>query len=171
MEPTDDDLSRCAAADLAVCEAATPGEWTTDTEHAVGLERSAAWAVVSRGGLVCTDGNEHYKSETEPPADLAFIALARTALPAWIRRAQAAEAEVARLRDALARQNHEIEQTLGKALGYPPLYPDVSPVDDGQVCVGDHVAETLALEAADRITRLRDAREAVVGHLRKGGDL
>ena len=57
-------------------------------------------------------------------------------------------------RKAVQQSFHEIEQTLGKALGYPPLYPGASPVDDGQVCVGDHVPETLATEAAVRIAAL-----------------
>jgi hypothetical protein len=41
-----------------------------------------------------------------------------------------------------------IEQTLGKALGYPEMYPHVSQSDDGYVCVGEHTASTLAMEAA-----------------------
>lgn len=46
------------------------------------------------------------------------------------------------------RMIHEVEQSLGKALGYPELYPDASAVDDGTVCTGDHVPESLAAEAA-----------------------
>jgi hypothetical protein len=59
-----------------------------------------------------------------------------------------------RLRAALARDNHEICQTLGKALGYAPHYPVVSDVADGTVCVGDHVAASIAAEAARRIEEL-----------------
>jgi hypothetical protein len=64
------------------------------------------------------------------------------------------ESELSRLRTAITTTEHAIEQTLGRALGYPPLYPDVSSVDDGQVCVGDHISETLATEAAERIRSL-----------------
>jgi len=74
-----------------------------------------------------------------------------------------AEAEIARLRArfdqtraGVVAEYHEIEQLLGKALGYPPLYPAVSQVDDGSVGVGDHTAVTLAMEASGEITRLRD---------------
>jgi hypothetical protein len=240
MKPTDEEMARIAAADLAVCEAATPGEWKHDGEGAVYCDHFEQTLAD-----VCWRG--HPSEVPQVGKDAEFIAVARTALPAWIRRAQAAEAEVARLREAirvagfavmetsgawsihdvsergkaeeelslrvatenaelsaeaaqlraslrraiacaddchavgrralevgdelraaLTRQNHEIEQTLGKTLGYPPLYPDASPVDDGQVCVGPHVAETLALEAADRIARLRDRLAAHNGYDRRG---
>jgi hypothetical protein len=76
------------------------------------------------------------------------------------RHALALEAEVARLRGACVTMQHEIQQTLGKALGYPAAYPDVSTADDGAVVVGEHIAETLALEAAETIARLRRQVEA-----------
>lgn len=53
----------------------------------------------------------------------------------------------------------EVEQSLGKALGYPELYPAASAVDDGTVCVGDHVPESLAEEAAETIEKLRKQAE------------
>jgi hypothetical protein len=79
------------------------------------------------------------------------------------------EKEVERLRIACSKQNNEIEQTLGKALGYPYIYVGetstvgravVSPNFPGaektdEVCVGDHVAETLAVEASDKIEKLK----------------
>jgi hypothetical protein len=84
MKPTDDDLKRDAATDLAACSKATPGPWFVNP----------------RTGHIChgdpADDRDNYP--IDDPADDEFIALARTALPAWIRRAQAAEAEVARLR-------------------------------------------------------------------------
>ena len=66
----------------------------------------------------------------------------------------AARAEVARLRLCASKINEEICQTLGRALGYPRFADD--PVnfpgyEDDDVCVGDHVAETIAMEAARRI--------------------
>lgn len=45
----------------------------------------------------------------------------------------------------------EVDQILGKALGYPPYFPDVSQVDDGSVCTGEHTLVSLAEEAAARI--------------------
>lgn len=75
-----------------------------------------------------------------------------------------AQDEIERLRTACSKQNSEIEQTLGRALGYPqmyeadgmivaPDYPGAKPID--QVCVGEHVAETLAEEAAKRLEEYR----------------
>ena len=65
--------------------------------------------------------------------------------------------ELAHLRAKCANVNEEICQTLGAALGYPRYvddptnFPDATEADG--VCVGDHVAETLAVEAAERIRR------------------
>jgi hypothetical protein len=75
--PTPEDLARDAPADLEVCDAATPGPWSFDPR---------GYDVLSPlGTLIACDGRD---------ADLTLIALARTALPAWIRRAVAAEAEL-----------------------------------------------------------------------------
>ena len=60
---------------------------------------------------------------------------------------------------------HEIEQTLGKALGYPEFtaefFPDGKP--NGDVCVGEHTPETLAAEAARRLRELADTIERMGG--------
>jgi hypothetical protein len=62
------------------------------------------------------------------------------------------------LQTAAAKSNDEICQTLGKVLGFPwykddlDLFPGADESDG--VCVGDHVAETLAVQAADRIRHL-----------------
>lgn len=73
------------------------------------------------------------------------------------------KAENKRLLDAMVRQQHEIQQILGKALGYPPFPPEFDA--EGQVAVGDHIAETLAMEAAERLAsvtaRLAAAEEAL----------
>ena len=73
----------------------------------------------------------------------------------------ALRAEVERLRSAHTNLQHDIQQTLGRALGYPWFKNDQknfpgSTEADG-VCVGDHVAESLADEAADKIAALRAA--------------
>jgi len=68
-------------------------------------------------------------------------------------------AEIERLRDAYAKQVHDVEQTLGQALGYPwykddqKNFPGATEADG--VCVGEHVPETLAAEAAAQIEMLR----------------
>ena len=56
----------------------------------------------------------------------------------------------------------EIEQILGKALGYPWFKdsPDIFPkaTEADGVCVGENTAWGLAMEAADRINELEDEK-------------
>lgn len=60
-----------------------------------------------------------------------------------------------RWRDALIKQSDQIEQILGKALGYPwykgdqKNFPGATEADG--VCVGEHVPLTIADEAANKI--------------------
>lgn len=71
-------------------------------------------------------------------------------------------AENERLRLAAARANEEICQALGLALGYPRFCDDQKnfpgTTEAHGVCVGDHVAETLATEAALKIGQLVEAK-------------
>lgn len=65
--------------------------------------------------------------------------------------------------------HNEIEQTLGKALGYPWYKDDQknfpgSTEKDG-VCVGEHVAESIASEAANRIEKLTKENEGLKNEL------
>jgi hypothetical protein len=71
------------------------------------------------------------------------------------------------LQEAWIHQNHRIEQTLGKALGFPPYGPEVvenyqEGVDYG-VCVGEAESESLALMAAKWIKHLEDIVYARTG--------
>jgi len=63
--------------------------------------------------------------------------------------------EVTRLRTAVSKSNDDIGQTLGRALGYPKFCDDQQnfpgATEANGVCVGDHVAESIAVEAARRI--------------------
>lgn len=93
-----------------------------------------------------------YERAAALSADPEFICADREDVPALVAEVRALREEIERLRHDWAQADHEVEQILGKALGYPLLYPAVSTVDDGQVCVGDHVAASLAMEAADRLT-------------------
>ena len=74
--------------------------------------------------------------------------------------------ELKRLREACSKANEEICQTLGQALGYPwykdspDIFPDAT--EEHGVCVGDHVAETLAMEAAERIKLLSEKLKTVI---------
>ena len=62
------------------------------------------------------------------------------------------------LRNGNARQSFEIEQILGRALGYPRYADDQknfpNSTDEDGVCVGEHVPETIAVEAANKILKL-----------------
>ena len=68
-------------------------------------------------------------------------------------------AETERLREGIARESRDVEQPLGKALGYPwykddqKNFPDASEADG--VCVGEHTPASIAAEAASEIERLR----------------
>ena len=79
-------------------------------------------------------------------------------------RADVAERENADLRAAISKSQDDIEQTLGRALGYPWFKDDQKnfpgATDADGVCVGDHVAESLAMEAASKISDLRAQLEA-----------
>lgn len=81
-------------------------------------------------------------------------------------------AENKRLKDAMIKQQHDIGQTLGKALGYPPYPEDWKAGDD--VCTGDHVAESLADEIVQRLSaaeeKLREEQKTLdsIGHFMVG---
>ena len=74
-------------------------------------------------------------------------------------------AEIERVKGTAQKVFQEVEQTLGKALGYPwykddqKNFPGATEVDG--VCVGAHVAQSIALEAAHKITRLTAAEDAL----------
>lgn len=77
------------------------------------------------------------------------------------RRLAESKAEVARLDDAYVKTAHEVEQTLAQALGHYPWYKDDQKNFPGAteadgVCVGDHVPESLAVEAAHALAAERE---------------
>jgi len=63
----------------------------------------------------------------------------------------------------LWKESIEIEQILGKALGYPRFKDDQKnfpeATEEHGVCVGDHVAVTLAMEASEKIKQLKERNE------------
>ena len=138
---TDDEIREA----VAVCEkSTTEGPWEVGT-----------CIVAHESGLLIADCyiqtcEEAFRpSMREACANARFIAHARTGYPRALADLQAARTEVSRLRDALSRTNDEISQTLGKALGYPRFSDDQKnfPGATGDdVCVGEHVAETLAMD-------------------------
>ena len=69
------------------------------------------------------------------------------------------QTRVKQLEFACSKQNDEVCQSLGKALGYPWFKDDRKNFPDSDdshgVCVGEHVAESIADEAAATISRLQ----------------
>lgn len=87
-----------------LADAATPGEWKVGEPDEFGDEA----IVPVSGGLavaVMVNGSFHEASGTmvEHDANAAFIAVSRSAIPALIERVERAEAENARMREALER--------------------------------------------------------------------
>ena len=87
------------------------------------------------------------------------LKLRRSQIAALRAEVAALKAEVLRLRRAGLDAHNEICQTLGRALGYPRYCDDQEnfpgTTDANGVCVGDHVAESIAVEAARAIGELR----------------
>ncbi|MBB4799707.1 hypothetical protein HNP32_003467 [Brevundimonas bullata] len=109
---------------------------------------------------------EHIKvdaSGLSPAVVRHFVFGFDTAASALLSEIAALRGEVDRLRTAVSKSNEEICQSLGKALGYPWFKDDQanfpgSTETDG-VCVGDHVAESIADEAARRLTQAERQRD------------
>lgn len=101
------------------------------------------------------------------------------AIAAWNQRATPADpdparGEVGRMKAAASTINDEVCQTLGKVLGYPWFKDDLvnfpHSTEAHGVCVGDHVAESIAAEAAERIKTLRAEVERLRGALNATAD-
>ena len=84
---------RNAEDDLKICNAATPGPWEYDGMHSEILTpgRDDYWLIISQ----CRSApDQEYPTDQfghKYDANFAFIALAREALPYWIKRAQELE--------------------------------------------------------------------------------
>ena len=78
-------------------------------------------------------------------------------LDAMADQTEADAADLERLRRACTVQNDAVCQTLGRVVGYPRYADDQSrfpsATEDDGVCIGDHVAETLAVEVASALER------------------
>jgi hypothetical protein len=72
---------------------------------------------------------------------------------------QSHEAEISRIKNIAFREENEIEQILGKVLGYPYYKDDQKNFPDATeangVCVGDNVPCSLAMEASNEISKLQ----------------
>lgn len=105
-----DKNKRDAAADLAMCQAATPGPWElepeADEDEGLVIWRKDDEHPGRSEGVIVLNPDCHYEE-----ADVTFIVDSRAALPHWIERAQAAEVEARRLREALEKIDIHIRST------------------------------------------------------------
>lgn len=122
----------------------------------------------SRGEVFCRIWADSAPPQWQWPGDESFEQWFSLAIPAifkTIKRLQAerdlsiqSKEENFRLQNAYSKLNDEISQILGKALGYPWFVDDKKNFPDATeehgVCVGEHVAESLASEAAGKIREL-----------------
>ena len=73
--------------------------------------------------------------------------------------------DIERFKDRGRRMDDEICQALGKALGYPWFKDDQKnfpgTTEANGVCVGDHVSESIAAEAAKRIEEQAEQLESI----------
>ena len=87
-----------------------------------------------------------------------------------IKQRDKANDRIKRLECGIAKQNLEIEQICGKVLNYPWFkndqknFPGSTEVDG--VCVGEHIAETIASELARKYTELQER----IKRLEEAGD-
>lgn len=76
------------------------------------------------------------------------------------------EAKTEKWKLAIAKENYEMDQILGKALSYPEAAEDIGGNGDGSVCTGEHVPTTLAMEAANKIAFLKQALDSAAEALK-----
>lgn len=102
----------------------------------------------------------------QPMADKGFAAWTNENFQDLLAAYDELELEKERLRKAYSIVNDEICQTLGKVLGYPWFKDDLKNFPDATekngVCVGEHVAETIAEEAAEHIKKNKSVLTSTV---------
>lgn len=131
-------------------------------ERAIAMERGrqAYFEALRRiRALVCPDDSSRKVRVPDTIAAIERLVLEAGDLQRRLAEAEAQLAEerakYARLVDRCRRDDQEIQQTLGRALGYPKYsdHQEVFPgaVNADGVCVGEHVGVTLATEAAKEL--------------------
>lgn len=136
-----------------------PGEFTmTETVNArFFLRRTAQMVADALHGAYCDGRQDERLARTMRAAGGEHSAAEGAAVK---RQRDDARAELARLRASMAAENDRICQILGAVLGYPRFCDDQrnfpSATEADGVCVGDHVAMSLASEAARELKRLKD---------------
>lgn len=146
-----------------------PPEWRGKdgwhwVETPAGTKHIARWFVVLNPGIEPLWCSEHLAHATPAWAarNWGWRYLAPVTPPQTV---AALEADVCRIKLAVRAMNEEVCQTLGKALGYPWFkddqknFPHATEADG--VCVGDHVAESIAAEAARKLSTVAALVEAL----------
>lgn len=174
---------RACAADIAEFETITDPELLDDLHTA--LDRLAtvddpAPAEVGADGSLLTTAREivaawdwgfhHRQAWTPSPREVAAEQELERIKPHVVReyvkqadQLTAALARVSELQNICIEQGREIEQTLGQALGFPWYKDDQvnfpGATEAEGVCVGEHVAETLAALAAQELAQVKAERD------------
>lgn len=150
---------------------ATPGPWEVRRQWSNGCERGPL--IYGLKKWVAEVVGAPYIVGSEPTmSNAALITEAVNALTALLSDSEERDALRSRLEQlvaGVAKADAAVCQTLGKALGYPWYKDDQKnfpgATEDNGVCVGEHVPETLAMEAARRLEQcvaaLRQVRAAV----------
>ena len=87
-------MVRNAKDDLALCDKATPGPWIVMPEKC-GPDGQTVYQEESLGPI-CDVGDPYPRGGNHPTENMHFIAMAREALPYWIKRAQKMEKALGR---------------------------------------------------------------------------
>ena len=129
--------------EVAVVQGQKRAMWTIKYSNDVGPNDEGFWE-----WWEISDGERMFQANTEAEAH-------------WLCNRLNQETWAHDSRTSMLQEFHDIEQTLGKALGYPRYKDDQKnfpgATDADGVCVGDHVAASLATEAAERIRVLEEA--------------
>lgn len=159
-------------AELArLAEAATHKSWAAFTDDSGGRPHTNLVSFDPTTDCALSISGAH---KNDP--NVAFIAAANPAtVLSLLSEIAALRGERDRLRNAVSKSNDEICQSLGKALGHPWFKDDQanfpgSTETDG-VCVGDHVAESIADEASRRLTQAERQRDELRKALETIGEM
>ena len=144
----------------ALDQAATPGPWEA---HDCFINSPAYRHHIGALQVGYGDGGNDAPPSDEAHNNATLIARYRTLAVEAARALKETEKQRDYYLNAGLSQSREIEQTLGKALGYqlwkdlPEVAPDSTEADG--VCVWEHTAETLADEAARQLAELGQSRD------------
>jgi len=130
----------------------TPGPWTA------GAKQADESVNVNSGILHIA--RVHQGAIANSVANAALIAEAGTVYHETSLTPRQLLEEKQRMHRVYRDQEREIEQLLGKALGYPWYKDDQKnfpgATEEDGVCIGEHVTVTIVMEAAEKLTKLQE---------------